>query len=182
MYQRVKWCIRVHSYQTVLEECLQYLEPRLDDSSKTVGKADRETLLENCGGLGREREEEIASIVPDYQFLVHSMIGRSILTVYVNTYVNHVAYLVQSQTNVAGVWSPPTTAHFDTTNSFPRSELRHLKKCLQALPFSLTAVFRCSPPLFSRRHWPGTWHRLRLNSITQTKHNLSRLPKSCSRV
>ena len=87
----------------MLEECLQYLEPRLDDSSKTVGRADRETLLENRGGLGREREEEIASIVPVYQFLVHSMIGRSILTVYVNTYVNHVAYLVQSQTNVAGM-------------------------------------------------------------------------------
>ena len=86
----------------MLEE-LQCLECRLDNSSKIIGKADRETWLENCGGLGREREEEIASIVPDYQFLVHSMIGRSILTVYVNTYVNHVAYLVQSQTNVAGV-------------------------------------------------------------------------------
>lgn len=41
------------------------------------------------------------------------MIGRSILTVYVNTYVNYVACRAQSQTNMAGVWNPPTTAHFD---------------------------------------------------------------------
>lgn len=169
----------------MLEE-LQCLECRLDNSSKIVGKADRKKLLENRGGLGREREGAgkncFQCCIPVYQFLVHSMIGRSILTDYVNTYVNHVACQAQSQTNVAGVWNPPPIAHFDTTNSFPGSGLRHLKKCLQALPFSLTAVFRCSPPLFSPRHWPRTWHRLRLNLISQTKHNLSRLPKHCSRV
>lgn len=46
----------------MLEE-LQCLECRLDDSSKIIGKADREKLLENRGGLGREREEELVSIV-----------------------------------------------------------------------------------------------------------------------
>lgn len=91
----------------MLEE-LQCLECRLDDSSKIIGKADREKLLENRGGLGRERELGACKhcfqyFIPVYQFLVHSMIGRSILTVYVNTYVNHVACSTQSQTNVAGV-------------------------------------------------------------------------------
>ena len=76
------------------------------------------------------------------------MIGRSILTVYVNTYVNHVAYLVQSQTNVAGVWGPPTTAQFDTTNSFPRSELRHLKKMLAGSPLLSYRRFSLLPPAF----------------------------------
>lgn len=135
----------------MLEE-LQCLECRLDNSSKIVGKADRKKLLENRGGLGREREGAgkhcFQCCIPVYQFLVHSMIGRSILTDYVNTYVNHVACQAQSQTNMAGVWNPPTIAHFDTTNSFPGSGLRHLKKCLQALPFSLTAVFSLLAPAF----------------------------------
>lgn len=137
----------------MLEECLQCLERRLDDSSKIVGKADRRKVARKPRGAWERKrrgacKHGFQDCIPVYQFLVHSMIGRSILTVYVNTYVNHVACRAQSQTNVAGVWNPPTTAHFDTTNSFPGSGLRHLKKCLQALPFSLTAVFRCSPPLF----------------------------------
>ena len=170
----------------MLEE-LQCLECRLDDSSKIVGKADREELLENRGGLGREREEELVSIVFNILFrFTSSWCTRWLVDRFwqFTSTLTLITWFVQRR--VKQTWRACETLlqlHILTRQIvFLEVGWGIYKICLQALPFPLTAVFRCSPPLFSRRHWPRTWHRLRLNSIMQTRHNLSRLPKHCSRV
>ena len=38
--------------------------------------------------------------------------------------------------------------------------LRYLRRCLQALPSSLPAIFCCLCTLFARLHWLRAWHRL----------------------
>ena len=103
-------------------------------------------------------------------------------TVYFNTYVSHLVSRAESSKHVEHVNPYYTTLfdvwHFKARNCFLRCGgwgggggggslrgLRYLKRCLQALPFSLSAVFRSfafhrSLVFFALPHWPRAWHRV----------------------
>ena len=90
-----------------------------------------------------------------YQFLIYPMIGKFVTVWYFNTYINHLTLSVQSLTNMSSMWNP-LTLHLLTfwhltfwhekwfwgkwAGQLPW--LRYLKRCLQALRFSLPAFFR----------------------------------------
>ena len=102
-------------------------------------------------------------------------------TVYFNTYVSHLVSRAESSKHVEHVNPYYTTLfdvwHFEARNCFLRCGgwgvggggslrgLRYLKRCLQALPFPLSAVFLSlvfhrSLVFFALPHWPRAWHRV----------------------
>ena len=102
------------------------------------------------------------NLFPIYQLLIYVMIGQFVTVWYFNTYINHLALHVQSLTNVLSMWNPLTLHllmfwHLTFWHekwlwrkwAGQSPWMRYLKRCLQALPFSLPAFFASftiSPP------------------------------------
>ena len=104
-------------------------------------------------GTGEDGEEKPVSIIftTSFQYTRSWYISYdwSLLTVYVVTYVNHLALRAQSQTNMASVWDPPIPhilTFWQEKRYFSGScgvvgGKGYLKRCSQALPYNLPAVF-----------------------------------------
>ena len=92
---------------------------------------------------------------------------------YTSTLTSVIWFRAQSLANMSSMWIP-TTPHFLTFDILKQGTvfydvvvggggggslrgLRYLKRCLQALPFPLSAVFR-SFVFFALPHWPRAWH------------------------